>query len=443
MYNYLLTFIGLFFSICTPIYIDQLYLSQGHDPSIMTISFVSNISNINKISYGLISTNLNNTFYLNSYHISPLQYTFDYPNYPTYTSDYIYHITLTNLKPSSVYYYEIGCNKYNFTTLGSIKQNKSTIFGVIGDLGQTQNSKQTLENMSKDSFIEMILNVGDLSYADCNQTKWDTFGRLITKLANHIPWMIAPGNHEIEYINSTTPFYVAYENRFKMPQIQKAEIDFNFMSNTNLLSIIKNQKCTPSEYISSYNYGNSFYSFNAGLSYIIVLNPYTQTNHESKQYKWLECELNKIDRKTYPWLIVLMHCPFYNSNIYHQNEIQTINMSKSMEKILYDYKTNIIFSGHVHAYERTYPIYNNKINKNGPIYIVIGTGGNSEGHYTNYLNKPEWSAYRNGLEYGYGKLEIFNKTTSKWSFIINDENNKSSNKILDEIIINNFTPLDI
>ena len=70
---------------------------------------------------------------------------------------------------------------------------------------------------------------------------------------------------------------------------------------------------------------------------------------------------------------------------------------------------NIVFSGHVHAYERTYPVYKNRTDKYAPVYITIGDGGNLEGLDNKYYEQPKWSAYRNGTQYGHGILSLINK----------------------------------
>ena len=68
-------------------------------------------------------------------------------------------------------------------------------------------------------------------------------------------------------------------------------------------------------------------------------------------YKWLKQELLKVDRTKTPWLIIIMHVSFYNSNSVHYLEGEA--MCNVFEAWFVEYKVDIVFSGHVHAYERT------------------------------------------------------------------------------------------
>ena len=72
----------------------------------------------------------------------------------------------------------------------------------------------------------------------------------------------------------------------------------------------------------------------------------------------------------------------YNSNPSHQSEFNVINMRASMETLLVSHQVALVMNGHVHAYERSVPVAYNQTVANGqaPVYIVIGDGGNREGH---------------------------------------------------------------
>ena len=96
-------------------------------------------------------------------------------------------------------------------------------------------------------------------------------------------------------------------------------------------------------------------------------------------------------------------------------------MSRAFEKLLYDYKVDIYFSGHQHAYERQYPVYmeepeNSYHNPRDPVHIVNGAGGDSEGH-SDYGNaSAPWNAVWNTADFGYGIITTYNSTTLHWAF---------------------------
>jgi len=334
---------------------------------------------------------------------------------------------LSDLLPNSNYFYQCGdFIKKNmskilyFRTLPNQGQNTKLTFGVLGDIGQTKNSLSTINHIMKDKDINMILHAGDLSYADCDQQLWDSYGEMIEPLASYTPWMVCAGNHEIEF-NGTdySNLFTAFENRYRMPYVKQSTFG------DVIIKSVVNPKtgmpyCTPSIFQTEYNFGNSFFSFENGLAHIIFLNPYTNTSPTSQQYTWLENNLAQIDRNITPWLIIVMHCPWYSSNINHANDTQTVFMRESMEELFYKYKVNIVFNGHVHDYERTYPVYKDLINSLGPVYITIGNAGNLEGLDNKYYDNPKWCAFRNGTEYGYGKLTIVDAKYMYWKWYIND-----------------------
>jgi UDP-2,3-diacylglucosamine pyrophosphatase LpxH len=48
----------------------------------------------------------------------------------------------------------------------------------------------------------------------------------------------------------------------------------------------------------------------------------------------------------------MLHAPWYNSNTAHQGEKESVDMMAAMETLLYQHNVDILFAGHVHAYER-------------------------------------------------------------------------------------------
>lgn len=97
---------------------------------------------------------------------------------------------------------------------------------------------------------------------------------------------------------------------------------------------------------------NLYYSFNVAGVHVIMLGSYTYFDPASSQYKWLQADLAKVDRGRTPWVVVIIHAPWYNSNEAHQGEPESIEMKSSMEELLYNGRVDLVFAGHVHAYER-------------------------------------------------------------------------------------------
>lgn len=58
-----------------------------------------------------------------------------------------------------------------------------------------------------------------------------------------------------------------------------------------------------------------------------------------------------MDRTKTPWLVAVLHAPWYNSNSAHQGEGD--KMMGAMETLLYSAAVDIVFAGHIHAYERS------------------------------------------------------------------------------------------
>ena len=71
-----------------------------------------------------------------------------------------------------------------------------------------------------------------------------------------------------------------------------------------------------------------------------MLGSYTDFDEDSAQYKLLEADLGKVDRKTTPWVIVLLHAPWYNTNLGHKGEGES--MSKAMEDLLYKARVDVV-----------------------------------------------------------------------------------------------------
>ncbi|KAL8245799.1 hypothetical protein R6Q59_007015 [Mikania micrantha] len=318
-------------------------------------------------------------------------------HYFFYTSGKIHHVTIGPLHPATTYYYRCGGYGQEF----SFRTPPATFpieFALVGDLGQTGWTTTTLEHINASNY-DVLLLPGDLSYADTQQLLWDSFGRLVEPHASRRPWMVTQGNHEQETFPIIYPNgFKAYNSRWLMP------------------------------YEESGSKSNLYYSFDVVGTHIIMLGSYADFRANSGQFNWLANDLAKIDRSQTPWVVVIIHAPWYNSNLAHQGEGE--NMRVAMEEMLYNSSVDLVFAGHVHAYERFTRIYNNNADPCGPIYITIGDGGNKEGLAMLFKEpKPSTSIFREA-SFGHGRLRIVNNTHAHWSW---HRNNDSNAVVSDEI----------
>jgi hypothetical protein len=91
-------------------------------------------------------------------------------------------------------------------------------------------------------------------------------------------------------------------------------------------------------------------------------------------------------------------------------------MEAAIEDTLYNAKVDLVFSGHVHAYERSCQVYKYVCTSGAPYYITIGDGGNAEGLAASWKTpQPSWSMFRQA-SYGHGELTAVNATHLLWQW---------------------------
>ncbi|CAN6270300.1 unnamed protein product [Urochloa humidicola] len=316
--------------------------------------------------------------------------------YFLYTSGKIHHVKIGPLEPGTVYYYRCGMAGKEFT-LRTPPAALPIELVLVGDLGQTEWTASTLAHVGKADH-DMVLVPGDLSYADTQQPLWDTFGRFVQRHASRRPWMATEGNHEVEAaplppVPGSPPPFAAYGARWPAPH----------------------EECgSPS---------NLYYSFQAagGAVHVAMLGSYAPFGATSEQYRWLARDLAGVDRRATPWVLVLLHAPWYNTNAAHQGEGGA--MREAMERLLFDARVDVVFAGHVHAYERFTRVYNNEANPCGPVYITIGDGGNREGLAFDFEKNHKLAplSVMREASFGHGRLRVVNATTAHWAWHRNDD----------------------
>eukprot|EP00929_Paragymnodinium_shiwhaense_P038556 TRINITY_DN20355_c0_g2_i1.p1 TRINITY_DN20355_c0_g2~~TRINITY_DN20355_c0_g2_i1.p1 ORF type:complete len:518 (+),score=55.33 TRINITY_DN20355_c0_g2_i1:185-1738(+) len=265
---------------------------------------------------------------------------------------------------------------------------------MVGDLGQTNFSAATCSSLARAHAartLDVAILLGDLAYADGNQSRWDSFGVNFEEAGcADVPWLVIPGNHDIDHDALTGQAFLPYRNRWRAPQIAEEVVADDF----------KVHDWATYDMQGHYDFGGSFYSIRLGCVHFIALNPYTESHNHSAQIAWLRSELAHIDRYRLPYLVALTHSPWVHSSARHgaSYELATARLRASAEPLLKRAGVSMLFAGHVHAYERSYPV-------DGMHHFVVGHGGNYERLYDEWDVSPH-SAFHAGDHYGWGELQL-------------------------------------
>lgn len=164
-----------------------------------------------------------------------------------------------------------------------------------------------------------VFHTGDLVDDGTVAAQWEKFNSINSKLRNITDFYAASGNHEKE-----AKLY--YEN-------------FEFPGN------------------------EEWYSVDVNGIHFIILNSNEDISVGSTQYEWFEKDLNIVSEDI-KYTAAIFHHPIYNVG---RHEEDGGNLGGSALPLFKKYGVDIVFSGHDHAYERSYV--------DGIYHIVTGGGG--------------------------------------------------------------------
>jgi len=110
---------------------------------------------------------------------------------------------------------------------------------------------------------------------------------------------------------------------------------------------------------------------------------------------------------------------------------------KAFESLFTKYAIDIYFSGHLHYYERLWPVApggevpaENYDNPSAPVYIINGCAGNVENHSSAPAKNLPYTALVNAKDFGYGRLVVHNASTIDWQMY-----RSSDQSIMDQITL--------
>ncbi len=301
----------------------------------------------------------------------------------------IQEIRIEELKTATPYFYQILAQNAEGQTLDSgiltfqtaVNDNQPFRFAVMGDTETRPHINQQLSRMIWDQRPNFLINLGDMTDGGKQHEKfqWNyEYFQGMTPLHSRIPVFPVPGNGEGD---------LYWYKRYHVLPGDESPYTFTY-GNARFFMLDSNQRQK---------------EFAPG----------------GRQYEWLKEQLENCDAD---WTFVAFHHAPYTSE---ENDYGDSWKGKSslgdplvrpLVALLEAYHVDVVMFGHLHLYERTFPILKNKYNHHGILYLLSGGGG---GNIEDFAPNPAYFTARTHRGHHFCIIEIINRKLTLQMFDIN------------------------
>lgn len=255
-----------------------------------------------------------------------------------------HRVTLENLQAGTFYFYRAVIVEHDgggyetdlLTFQTATPANNSISFGVVGD---TQNNPAVWSQISTHLWSErpqFVIHAGDLVSPGTNLLKWIIeYFAPSKQLQERVPIYSVLGNHE-----------------------RNADWYYTFMA---------------------YPQPQYYYTFTYGDVAFFMLDTNKDVGVGSEQYQWLSEQLRLSQQQ---WKIVVHHHPPYSSDENDYGDTWRTTSTRgdaSLRDLANLYESNrvdLVIAGHIHTYERTWPVTNGRVDiQHGTTYVITGGAG--------------------------------------------------------------------
>lgn len=265
-------------------------------------------------------------------------------------------VVLANLEPNTKYFYRVVCTDAEgrklegkpLTFMTAPGPDDAFSFTAVGDTQRNPVITGKVAKLMWERRPNFVIHCGDV--VDDGAAKWQWTGDLFkpcNELFGRVAVFPCIGNHERNHAH--------YYKYFSLPK---------------------------PEYYYSYKYGNAEF-------FVLDTNTGRDITEKGEQFRWLEKALAASDAR---WKFCYHHHPAYCSDDddygnswkgpTKSGDVRVREFVRLYEK----YGVDVVFNGHVHVYERTWPIRGGKVEQKGGVtYVTTGGGG---GKLENFAPTP-------------------------------------------------------
>lgn len=254
---------------------------------------------------------------------------------------YLYKVVLDNLSPDTKYYYKVeladGTEHASFFKTNPPADAKITLI-AIGDSRTGHDVYRAISNDISAYSPGLVISMGDLVGSGSHFDEWGPhYFQPAAQLIDHIPLISTLGDHDERDDGAQTFFY------FFRPSETAKRI---------------------------------WFSFDYGPAHFVSLD--FRGEKDPVMMDWFKKDMTASQAK---WKFVYMHRPAYNVGGHRTNWGRG-----AWPKLFREYKTDIVFAGHSHMYERFFPMRPSGDPKSWPVTFIT-TGGAGAELYESVPNK--------------------------------------------------------
>ncbi len=279
------------------------------------------------------------------------------------TAHRVYHAMLSGLKNGSIFTYRILKNKNPiFMADAHAPKNKTQAYRFVtfGDIGAESKDQKALAAKVMESKSDLVNVTGDIVYEsglteEYQKKFWPIYNAdNITAdgapIMRSVPWVAAVGNHDADSRDldrqpDALAYYMYWDQPLNGPEAKEGSATVPLLkgSDANKKAFYEAAgNAYPKMTNFSYNYGNAHFT-------VLDMNNYVDWTNTMLR-EWVKKDLE--NSKDAVWHFVILHQPGFNSSVIHSEQQQM----RLLTPIFEAGKVDIVFAGHVHNYQRSFPL---------------------------------------------------------------------------------------